>query len=48
MSKVIGWFGMLLVIWGFVWGIFIEEFLLLCAVGFGIGWIGCLLEDRGY
>lgn len=31
--------GLVLVIWGFVWGIFIEEFLWLCAVGFVIGWM---------
>lgn len=47
MSKVIGWVGIVLAMWGFIWGIFLEEFLWLCLFGFIMGWVGIILEDRG-
>lgn len=31
--------GLVLSMWGFIWGIFIEEFLWLCVAGFALGWM---------
>lgn len=32
-------FGMVLVMWGLIWGIFFREFLWLCMIGFVLGWM---------
>lgn len=35
----LAWVGLVLSMWGFIWGIFFPEFLWLCAIGFVMGWL---------
>lgn len=31
--------GLILAMWGFIWGIFFQKFLWLCLAGFALGWM---------
>lgn len=35
----LAWVGLVFAMWGFIWGIFFQEFLWLCAIGFVVGWL---------
>lgn len=35
----LAWLGLVLSMWGLIWGIFFQEFLWLCAIGFVMGWL---------